>query len=153
MYQWSQVETARSTLHRTSGPAGKKRITKNLKTDKIFSLRNKRKVGGNLPLLVGTLSKNELRFCDGYFPICSQIRPLTFSSKMYFPGSLAKCLLTRLSSWKTLPGDWSIGGKKKTGDFPPSLLQGWDTASSRAGTVQWSTLARQLCLLGSISTT
>lgn len=57
MYQWAQVETARSTLCALctghSGPAGKKekRKTKNLKTDRIFSLGNKRKVRGNLPLL------------------------------------------------------------------------------------------------------
>lgn len=76
---------------------------------------------GSLPeaLFTGTLSNCELTFCVGPFLIFSQIHSLTFSSKIYFPGSFANYLLIRFSSWKALAGDWS---RKKIGN---SFLSTW----------------------------
>lgn len=53
------------------------------------------------------LSQSELGFHGDHLPTCPQIHSLTFSGKIYFPGSLANYLLIRFHSWQGLAGDWS----------------------------------------------
>lgn len=102
-------------------------------------------------LFTGTLSSSELRFCVGPFLIFSQIHSLTFSTKMYFPGSFANYLLIRFSSWKALAGDWS---KEEDREFLPLYLRGGGHNLINGLRLLCDPNShRQVCLLGTGRTT